>query len=81
MVLLPDVITSKYLHKEQITNSCWSERPSLRQTYARQKNNDLQTNSLASHNMGPDQMVHVPAVYSHCIKDTPQQASYLHHTL
>lgn len=60
-VLLTNVLTSTYFHKDKITiNNCWSEWPSLRLTHARHKESDQ-----IQHESRPNDT------------DTPQQAPYI----
>jgi hypothetical protein len=65
---------------EWVIKNCWSEWPSLRPNHARHKESDQRTNSLPKYNMNHDKMMQARAMYSQCVQDAPQHASYIHQT-
>jgi hypothetical protein len=77
-VLLANILTFMYSHRENIIKNCLSEWPSLRSTQAREKESDQRTNSSAKCNMNHDQLMRAPAIFSKCTRHSATSLIYVY---
>jgi type II secretory ATPase GspE/PulE/Tfp pilus assembly ATPase PilB-like protein len=79
-VILTNILTSTYFHKERTTAVDLSDHRSDQHTQGTRRLTNEQKNSTAKYNTNHDQMTQEPTIYSHVYQTLSKQASYIHQT-